>query len=73
MCDADGAHVGQSDMPVDLVQSLLDPDKIIAGKLVTTHSGGVLLKDEVMGSRLTNNLIMESEKTYNRGVGVGAL
>ena len=38
VCDADGAHVGQSDMPVDIVQSLLDPDKIIACKLVGDNS-----------------------------------
>ena len=45
----------------------------IWGQLVTTHHGGVLLKSEVMGSRLTNNLIMELVRTHNRGVGVGAL
>ncbi|KAK9677997.1 hypothetical protein RND81_11G181100 [Saponaria officinalis] len=28
-CDADGVHVGQSDMPVRLVRSLLGPEKII--------------------------------------------
>ena len=33
----------------------------------------ILLKGEVLGSRLTNNLIMELEKTHNGGVGVGAL
>ncbi|KAF2570827.1 hypothetical protein F2Q70_00000767 [Brassica cretica] len=33
----------------------------------------MLLKGEVMGSRLTNNLIMELERTHNGGVGVGAL
>ena len=31
------------------------------------------LKGEVLGLKLTNNLIMESERTHNRGVGVGAL
>ena len=40
---------------------------------MTTHLGGVLLKGEVMGSRLTNNLIMELERTHNGGIGVGAL
>ena len=34
---------------------------------------GVLLKGEVLGSRSTNNLIMELVRTHNRGVGVGAL
>ena len=42
-------------------------------QLVTTNRGEVLLKGEVMGSRLTNNLIMESERTHNGGVGVGVL
>ncbi|XP_076899535.1 thiamine biosynthetic bifunctional enzyme TH1, chloroplastic-like [Bidens hawaiensis] len=28
-CDADGVHVGQSDMPVNMVRALLGPDKII--------------------------------------------
>ncbi|XP_031374175.1 thiamine biosynthetic bifunctional enzyme TH1, chloroplastic-like [Punica granatum] len=28
-CDADGVHVGQSDMPVRVVRALLGPDKII--------------------------------------------
>ena len=32
---------------------------------MTTHPGKVLLKDEVMGSRLTKNLIMKSERTHN--------
>ena len=40
---------------------------------MTIHSGRVLLKGEVLGSRLTNNLIMESERTHNGGVGVGAM
>uniref|UniRef100_M4DHU4 Uncharacterized protein n=1 Tax=Brassica campestris TaxID=3711 RepID=M4DHU4_BRACM len=31
------------------------------------------MEGEVLGSRLTNNLIMELERTHNRGVGVGAL
>ncbi|PKA66764.1 putative thiamine biosynthetic bifunctional enzyme, chloroplastic [Apostasia shenzhenica] len=28
-CDADGVHVGQSDMPADLARKILGPDKII--------------------------------------------
>ena len=43
---------------------------------MTVRHVGVLLKGEVLGSRnakRTNNLIMESEKTHNGGVGVGAL
>ena len=42
-------------------------------QLVTTNRGEVLLKGEVMGSRLTNNLIMESERTHNGEVWVSAL
>ena len=34
---------------------------------------GILLKGEVLGSRFTNNLIMESEKTHNGKVRVGTL
>ncbi|KAF3568622.1 hypothetical protein DY000_02017495 [Brassica cretica] len=45
----------------------------IATQLVTACPVGMLLKGEVLGSRLTNNLIMELERTYNGGVGVGAL
>ncbi|CAG7863107.1 unnamed protein product, partial [Brassica rapa] len=33
----------------------------------------MLLKGEVMGSRLTNNLIIELDRTHNGGVGVGVL
>ncbi|CAG7863154.1 unnamed protein product, partial [Brassica rapa] len=33
----------------------------------------MLLKGEVMGSRLTNNLIIELDRTHNGGVGVDAL
>ena len=43
---------------------------------MTTRPVGVLLKGEFLGSRnakCTNNLIIELEKTHNRGVGVGAL
>ncbi|KAF3514061.1 hypothetical protein F2Q69_00002978 [Brassica cretica] len=45
-------------------------------QLVTPHPGGVLLKSEVLGlsnTKRTNNLIMESERTHNGRVGVGAL
>lgn len=34
---------------------------------------GELLKGEVLGSRSTNNLIIELVRTYKRAVGVGAL
>ena len=43
---------------------------------MTTHPGGVLLKGVVLGSRnakRTNNLIIESERTHNGGIEVGAL
>ena len=35
LCDADGVHVGQDDLPVQAVRSLLGPDKIIG---LSTHS-----------------------------------
>ena len=41
--------------------------------MVSACPVGMLLKGEVLGSRLTNNLIMELERTHNGGVGVGAL
>ncbi|KAJ4890066.1 Uncharacterized protein Rs2_29814 [Raphanus sativus] len=44
-----------------------------AGQLVTACPVGMLLKGEVGGSNLTNNLIMELVRTHNGGVGVGAL
>ncbi|CAG7869673.1 unnamed protein product, partial [Brassica rapa] len=44
-----------------------------AVQLVTACHVGMLLKGEVMGSRLTNNLIIELERTHNGGVGVGTL
>ena len=43
---------------------------------MTTRLVGVLLKGEVLASsnaKRTNNLIIESEKTHNRRVGVGVL
>ena len=49
------------------------PTPQLSDQLVTTHPGRVLLKGEILGSILTNNLIMESEKTHNGGVGVSAL
>ena len=47
--------------------------RLTADQLVTACPVGMLLKGEVLGSRLTNNLIMELERTHNGGVGVGAL
>ncbi|KAH0932466.1 hypothetical protein HID58_009583 [Brassica napus] len=47
--------------------------KQVRNQLVTACPVGMLLKGEVMGSRPTNNLIMELERTHNGGVGVGAL
>ena len=43
---------------------------------MTTRHVGVLLKGEILGSsnaKRTNNLIIESERTHNGGVGVGDL
>ena len=42
-------------------------------QLVTACPVGDLLKGEVMGSRCTNNLIMELVRTHKGGVGVDAL
>ena len=35
LCDADGVHVGQDDLPLEAVRSLVGPDKIIG---VSTHA-----------------------------------
>ena len=43
------------------------------GQLVTACHVRMLLKGEVLGLTLTNNLIIELERTHNGGVGVGAL
>ncbi|KAF3522087.1 hypothetical protein F2Q69_00050916 [Brassica cretica] len=45
----------------------------IAVQLVTACPVGMLLKGEVLGSKLTSNLIMELKRTHNGGVGIGAL
>ena len=53
-----------------------NPSHSLGRQLVITRLVGVLLKDVVLGLRnakRTNNLIMESERTHNKGVGVGAL
>ena len=45
-------------------------------QLVTACNVGILLKGEVLGSsnaKRTDDLIMESERTHNVEVGVGAL
>ena len=44
-----------------------------SGQLVTACHVWELLKGEVIGSRRTNNLIMELVKIHKEGVGVGAL
>ena len=49
---------------------------IRTAQLVTACNVGILLKGEVLGSsnaKRTDDLIMESERTHNVEVGVGAL
>ena len=46
---------------------------VSADQLVTACPVGRLLKGEVLGSRRTNNLIMELVRTHNGGVGIDAL
>lgn len=41
--------------------------------LVTACHVGKLLKDEVLGSRHINNIIMELVRTHKEGVGIDAL
>ncbi|WZZ51008.1 hypothetical protein YC2023_051115 [Brassica napus] len=59
---------------VEMVKNLAGPVRF--SQLVTACTVGMLLKSEIFGSsnaKCTNNLIMESKRTHNGGVGVGAL
>lgn len=47
LVDADGVHVGQEDLPVSAVRSLLGPDKIIG---VSTHSAEQAKQAELDGA-----------------------
>lgn len=47
LCDADGVHVGQDDLPVEAVRSLIGPDRIIG---LSTHSPDQARKAVAVGA-----------------------
>uniref|UniRef100_A0A1J3CYI1 Thiamine biosynthetic bifunctional enzyme TH1, chloroplastic n=1 Tax=Noccaea caerulescens TaxID=107243 RepID=A0A1J3CYI1_NOCCA len=71
-CDADGVHVGQSDMPVDLVRSLLGPDKIIGVSCKTPEQARQAWEDgaDYIGS---GGVFPTSTKANNRTIGLDGL
>ncbi|CAH8355358.1 unnamed protein product [Eruca vesicaria subsp. sativa] len=71
-CDADGVHVGQSDMPVDLVRSLLGPDKIIGVSCKTEEQAHQAWKDgaDYIGS---GGVFPTNTKANNRTIGLDGL
>ncbi|EOA38003.1 hypothetical protein CARUB_v10009472mg [Capsella rubella] len=71
-CDADGVHVGQSDMPVDQVRSLLGPDKIIGVSCKTPEQAHQAWKDgaDYIGS---GGVFPTNTKANNRTIGLDGL
>lgn len=71
-CDADGVHVGQSDMPVDLVRSLLGPDKIIGVSCKTPEQARQAWEDgaDYIGS---GGVFPTNTKANNRTIGLDGL
>lgn len=47
LCDADGVHVGQDDLPIPAVRRLVGPDRIIG---LSTHSPEQARKAETLGA-----------------------
>ncbi|KAF8104977.1 hypothetical protein N665_0165s0062 [Sinapis alba] len=71
-CGADGVHVGQSDMPVDQVRSLLGPDKIIGVSCKTQEQAHQAWKDgaDYIGS---GGVFPTNTKANNRTIGLDGL
>ncbi|CAN8312993.1 unnamed protein product [Cochlearia groenlandica] len=71
-CDADGVHVGQSDMPVDIVRSLLGPDKIIGVSCKTPEQAHKAWEDgaDYIGS---GGVFPTNTKANNRTIGLDGL
>ncbi|KAG7598008.1 Pyridoxamine kinase/Phosphomethylpyrimidine kinase [Arabidopsis suecica] len=71
-CNADGVHVGQSDMPVDQVRSLLGPDKIIGVSCKTPEQAHQAWKDgaDYIGS---GGVFPTNTKANNRTIGLDGL
>ncbi|KAI3715687.1 hypothetical protein L6452_22673 [Arctium lappa] len=71
-CDADGVHVGQSDMPVQTARSLLGPEKIIGVSCKTPEQALKAWKDgaDYIGS---GGVFPTNTKANNRTIGLDGL
>ncbi|XP_076926758.1 thiamine biosynthetic bifunctional enzyme TH1, chloroplastic-like [Bidens hawaiensis] len=71
-CDADGVHVGQSDMPVNMVRALLGPDKIIGVSCKTPEQALKAWADgaDYIGS---GGVFPTNTKANNRTIGLEGL
>ncbi|KVI11032.1 thiamine biosynthetic bifunctional enzyme TH1, chloroplastic-like isoform X1 [Cynara cardunculus var. scolymus] len=71
-CDADGVHVGQSDMPVNTVRSLLGPEKIIGVSCKTPEHALKAWADgaDYIGS---GGVFPTNTKANNRTIGLDGL
>lgn len=71
-CDADGVHVGQSDMPVPTVRALLGPDKIIGVSCKTPEHALKAWADgaDYIGS---GGVFPTNTKANNRTIGLDGL
>lgn len=71
-CDADGVHVGQSDMPVNTVRTLLGPDKIIGVSCKTPEHALKAWADgaDYIGS---GGVFPTNTKANNRTIGLDGL
>lgn len=67
--DADGVHVGQEDMPIDIVRKLLGPDKIIG---LTVHNTKQALEAEIQGADYVGlSPIFNTSTKRDAGDGIG--
>ncbi|MDW7731472.1 MAG: thiamine phosphate synthase [Methanolobus sp.] len=67
--DADGVHIGQDDMPVDMVRQLLGPEKIIG---LTVHNVEEALKAERSGADYVGlSPIFDTSTKKDAGNGIG--
>ncbi|KAK3016332.1 hypothetical protein RJ639_007312 [Escallonia herrerae] len=71
-CDADGVHVGQSDMPTNVVRSLLGPEKIIGVSCKTPQQAQQAWIDgaDYIGS---GGVYPTNTKANNRTIGIDGL
>lgn len=71
-CDADGVHIGQSDMPVNTARSLLGPEKIIGVSCKTPEHALKAWADgaDYIGS---GGVFPTNTKANNRTIGLDGL